>query len=756
MHSQLTQTDATLCSPTKGLLRKKVKRLQSKLQRRDKKIKNFNQLLSELKAKVKISSDLEQVLVNNFSGFPLDFIMNIKSNAGAKTTSRYSDVMKQFSLTLHFYSPKAYKFLRKHFPLPHPNRLKSWISRVQCQPGYLDEVFRFLNENKDNPSFSALKECSLVFDSMAIRKQLIWDNSRQCFIGNVDLGGIATPESDELAKEALVFQIVSYTKKFRCPVAYFLVNGISSCLLAEIARNCIVKLQDVGVTVRTVTCDGTAANLQALNSLGCNISPVNLKCFFKHPSLDVNVYAILDPCHMLKLARNALAEKQFFAGPDGDIKWSYFVKLEQLQHEEQLNFANSLGKGHVNFHNKKMNVSLAAQTLSSSVAGAMEFLEAADHPEFKGSTATVLFLRKFDKMFDILNSRSVFGKGFKQPLNLDNIFQCQTFFEEMEKYMLQLKIDGISAVYHGRKTFVLGFITCMRSVVFLGTELLHREESPIKYFLTYKLSQDHIELFFACIRARGGWNNNPNCQQFQAAMKALLLKNSITPGNNCNVIESDYTSFLPVCYFKTQKRALNPTNTDPFDDESDQYFLALQSDSLSDFQNNILYYIAGFICRKLRNLLDCVECINVLLDNQPSQCHVDHSYAKNHVSDFSAFTMKISNGGLLLASESVFKVVQYCEKSYRRAVETLNLAVNKVLINNIIRHLVGQPNLFRQHSAASAIDIEDLHSTKLIKSIVVTYMALRGKAYAKRMTMKEQKSYGLRQKLTKVITFSNV
>jgi hypothetical protein len=56
-----------------------------------------------------------------------------------------------------------------------------------------------------------LKECSLVFDSTSIRKQLIWDNSKQCFVGNVDLGGIATSDSDELAKEALVFQVVSYS-----------------------------------------------------------------------------------------------------------------------------------------------------------------------------------------------------------------------------------------------------------------------------------------------------------------------------------------------------------------------------------------------------------------------------------------------------------------------------------------------------------------------------------------------------------------
>ena len=35
-------------------------------------------------------------------------------------------------------------------------------------------------------------------------------------------------------------------------------------------------------------------------------------------------------------------------------------------------------------------------------------------------------------------------------------------------------------------------------------------DQPFKYLLTYKFSQDHIELLFSCIRAKGGWNNNPN------------------------------------------------------------------------------------------------------------------------------------------------------------------------------------------------------------------------------------------------------
>lgn len=69
-----------------------------------------------------------------------------------------------------------------------------------------------------------------------------------------------------------MIQIVSYTTKFKCPVAYFLVNKLSSDVLSEMIRNCLVKLYDVGVTVRSITCDGASENIQALMKLGCQFN----------------------------------------------------------------------------------------------------------------------------------------------------------------------------------------------------------------------------------------------------------------------------------------------------------------------------------------------------------------------------------------------------------------------------------------------------------------------------------------------------
>ena len=76
---------------------------------------------------------------------------------------------------------------------------------------------------------------------------------------------------------------------------------------------------------------------------------------------------------------------------------------------------------------------------------------------------------------------------------------------------------------HRRKTFVIGFIMSAKSVLQLSNRLLSRIQRPFDYFLSYKLSQDHLELLFSCIRGRNGFNNNPNVRQFKNTMQKILL-----------------------------------------------------------------------------------------------------------------------------------------------------------------------------------------------------------------------------------------
>lgn len=54
------------------------------------------------------------------------------------------------------------------------------------------------------------------------------------------------------------------------------------------------------------------------------------------------VFVTLDPAHMIKLARNALATLRTFKSPTGDISFRYIEDLVKLQDDLGLTFANKV------------------------------------------------------------------------------------------------------------------------------------------------------------------------------------------------------------------------------------------------------------------------------------------------------------------------------------------------------------------------------------------------------------------------------
>lgn len=104
--------------------------------------------------------------------------------------------------------------------------------------------------------------------------------------------------------------------------------------------------------MRSITCDGAVTNINALQKLGCIFVPQHRKTSFKHPFTNTNIYVIMDPCHIIKLCRNAFAEKEMFS-ESGKISFQYVKELYNIQNGEGLKFANRLSSCHIKFQQKK-------------------------------------------------------------------------------------------------------------------------------------------------------------------------------------------------------------------------------------------------------------------------------------------------------------------------------------------------------------------------------------------------------------------
>jgi hypothetical protein len=105
--------------------------------------------------------------------------------------------------------------------------------------------------------------------------------------------------------------------------------------------------------------------------------------------------------------------------------------------------------------------------------------------------------------------------------------------------------DGVKLIEGKRKTGFLGLIVDISSAINLVEKYIIKEKCLI-YLLTYKLSQDHIEMFFCAKRSKGGFNNNPTATQFEAAYKSLLTHAEITTSASANCLPQDDTQILYV------------------------------------------------------------------------------------------------------------------------------------------------------------------------------------------------------------------
>lgn len=255
---------------------------------------------------------------------------------------------------------------------------------------------------------------------------------------------------------------------------------------------------------------------------------------------------MLDAAHMLKLVRKTLAANWFFTDMNGHtISWKYLILLVEKQDEKGLHLAIKIRRKHINFTNEKMKVRLTAQTFSSSIANALKTCEEdLKLIQFQGAIPTAEFCQIINNIFDLLNSRNLLTKKPTQrAISVENLKDMKMSVESFIGYIEKLKVDTTPIIQTRNKTGFLGLIICLKSVIFLAERLF--SEKYITFLLTYKMSQDHLEIFFSCIRRCDGFNN-PTVRQFIAALKKLHEHVNINIIFNGNCTPKDDTILLQI------------------------------------------------------------------------------------------------------------------------------------------------------------------------------------------------------------------
>ena len=159
------------------------------------------------------------------------FVADLKNG---KTFGKYTPALRQFAMTMSFFSTSGYEQLRGYFEhevaLPHICTIRGWYQNVSGGPGMTKQAIEQIKlkiSNMQSPLYF-----SLMMDEMSIRKWKDWDSKNKVFVGFVDYGaGIKDDDvdnDDALATNALVFFLCCVNTKSRLPVAYFFISSLNA------------------------------------------------------------------------------------------------------------------------------------------------------------------------------------------------------------------------------------------------------------------------------------------------------------------------------------------------------------------------------------------------------------------------------------------------------------------------------------------------------------------------------------------------
>lgn len=425
-----------------------------------------------------------------------------------------------------------------------------------------------------------------------------------------------------------------------------------------------------------------------------------------------------------------------------------------MSRQKNFGLTHKMTKRHIQWEDRKMHVRTAVETLSNSTANSMEFLLKNNVEEFIDAEPTIKFIRIADKVWDVMNTQKVINGNsniFKNALNSNNKNEVLSFLKEAKEYFLSLMVEDpktkkkFPIVESTSKTGFRGIVVNIISLTEMYSELVENNKW-MAFLPIYRLSQDHLEMFFGKVRSMNGSNDNPTASQFISAYRKLLFNADVQPSNYCNVRAISSSNCLTIP--SSSQRSSQRKNTESFfnglfesmalPSEFDQELRELREyfewDELSNGRHleeaQIDYgivFTANIVEQRLINCkqVHCNDCVRVLNDNEkiPAESCVSVSDSR--------------------PCKSTYEICRFADmalKTYINKGEAMKLRVYSDVLNNISTDDIFPSFYSPPH------DIE--HKRFLIKYIIDEYVNKKCAYVAKQHTLNLQKKY-LRNKLRK-------
>lgn len=515
------------------------------------------------------------------------------------------------------------------------------LQRLTKSTDMSSEIPSYLRLRRDSLS-SLAANVSLIFDEMYVYSTLDLVDGR--IVG-------ASQESAECCTTVLCFMISSLAGKFTDVLQLVPLKGLTLDILRRHLMNNLKLATDAGFQVVVCISDNHPVNRQLFKELGGGI----YKPSIDHPYSDGDqLFLLLDPVHTVKNLYNNFQRKQTlklpsFEGcslvePIDDSFTATFKHVQSLYDKENhmsLRLAHKISKSVLQPTNtQRTSAKMAFALFDDSTIAAFRYYSA-DEPWY----GTMLFLYLMNCLVKIVNVKSPFSgqkmrDHFRDPVTSENSPQLE-FLQTMETFFDEWRHTSNSQQALSRETFLAceSLCSCLPK---LANYLLTKKD--FNYVLLGKIQSDPIERRFGRYRQMSGANFFISLKQVLDSEKKIRIYSCLK--------HSDISI--------TQMKTLRQENTTSTLIDEDVHIISFLSNIISDDissldknEYNIIYYVAGYIVRHLKNIHSCSSCLESFNDDvnlpelQVELNDVDETQFHN-------FFQTINRGGLCAPSSKCF------------------------------------------------------------------------------------------------------
>lgn len=661
----------------------------------------------------------------------LDRLVKKTKNSTRTFCKTEMDVAK----SLYFASPAAYKTLRKQgVILPGVSTVQKKLNLIKVEAGFSTNIIQSMCSHIRQKYAGKNNEmCVLLFDEMAIKKNLDYNKSLDLIEGFEDLG---ERRSVQYASEAMVFMATGIMNKWKLPLGYKL---ISKTMKVDDIKQCIYDIVKIlklcGMEVKMVVCDQGSSNRSAITRLGVTAEHP----FFVTPDGD-RIGFMYDVPHLIKSVRNQLLSSDFVLD-DKIISWRYIKGIYHIDRECLTKALPKINDIHITPNSfQKMKCKYAIQVFSNTMAAAIRTAVAVSYLPSEASD-TADFIELMNNMFDVLNT-SKFGSAntFQVPLSAETPHLFRFLRTAAETFSKLTKSNGkVPPCFKG-------VILSINSVIAIFETL--KDVDGFNFLLTRRLCQDPLENFFSLMRSKGGFNRNPTARSFRLSFRhTLISKMHAGPlTGNCEHdamhLESNLENCLPNILQSVEDREDDGELTALLPDDADEdihsktdlkrslpYSLQSKEDDVTDIDdddqvatplpkndaNEEIHleisrkskyemcsqrYTSGYVARHVISKFKCPVCKQLLLQPNSNEHFID-TFIKQKSANFKKG--KLEESGLCVPSKVANEIIHTSFRITRDCYNKLKYRrnVSKLIINKVKSKIdVTYPNFFdtcKQH-----------------------------------------------------------